>query len=58
MDIDPTKITIGQYADYYSEWDGMIEMGPGCLERLQDRIDALPEGHPSKVKLIPDSEPE
>lgn len=43
------KFVIGQYADYYAELDGMIETGPGCTERLQARIDALPEGHPSKV---------
>lgn len=46
-------IVIGQYADYYSEHDGMVEMGPGCSERLHARIDALPDGHPSKVQLIP-----
>ena len=50
--IDVKKVTIGQYADYYSEWDGMVESGPGCLERLQARIDALPDGHRSKVQLL------
>jgi hypothetical protein len=53
MDIDPKKIVIGEYADYYSEWDGMVETGPGCMERMQARIDDLPEGHPSKVQLLP-----
>lgn len=47
------KAVIGQYADYYIEWDGMVEKGPGCMERMQARIDALPDGHPSKVRLIP-----
>ena len=47
------KCVIGQYSDYYTEWDGMVEIGPGCLERLQARIDALPDGHPSKAELIP-----
>lgn len=51
--VDPREIVMGQYADYYAEWDGMVEKGPGCLERLQARIDALPEGHRSKVQLIP-----
>ncbi len=49
----PIKPVIGQYADYYIEWDGMVESGPGCMERVQARIDALPDGHPSKVQLIP-----
>jgi len=47
------KAVIGQWADYRIEWDGMVESGPGCMERMQARIDALPEGHPSKVQLIP-----
>jgi hypothetical protein len=29
---------IGSYADYYSEWDGMVEFGAGASERLQARI--------------------
>jgi hypothetical protein len=53
MEIDFKELTIGSYADYCIEWDGMFEHGPGCMERMQARIDALPEGHPSKVKLIP-----
>ena len=47
----PKEIVIGQWADYYAEHDGMIEKGPGCSERLQTRIDALPDGHPSKIQL-------
>ena len=43
------QVTIGQWADYYAELDGMVEAGPGCTERLQARIDDLPDGHPSKV---------
>ena len=58
MDIDPSKIVIGSYADYYSEWDGMVEKGPGCLERLQARIDSLPNGHHRKVKLLVTEESE
>ena len=50
---EPIKAVIGQYADYYIEWDGMVEIGPGCMERIQTRIDALPDGHPSKVQLMP-----
>lgn len=48
------KITavIGEYADYYCEHDGMIEVGPGCYERLKARIDALPDGDPRKIELI------
>lgn len=46
-------LIIGEYADYYAEHDGMIELGPGCTERLQARIDALPDGHPSKIELRP-----
>ena len=53
MLIDPKQIVIGSYADYYIEWDGMVEIGPGCMERMQARIDALPDGHPSKVQLMP-----
>ena len=53
MDIDFKKIVIGSYADYYVEWDGLVESGPGCMERMQAKIDALPESHPSKVQLIP-----
>ena len=49
-------IVIGQYADYHAEHDGMIESGPGCSERLQARIDALPEGHPSKTELRPNAQ--
>jgi hypothetical protein len=52
--IDLKKVVIGEYADYYIEWDGMVESGPGCMERMQARIDALPDGHPSKVRLIPE----
>ena len=48
------KAVIGSYADYYIEWDGMVEIGPGCMERIQARIDALPDGHPSKVQLMPE----
>ena len=51
--INSIKPVIGQYADYYIEWDGMVEIGPGCMERIQARIDALPDGHPSKVRLMP-----
>lgn len=51
--IEVKKAVIGQYADYYIEWDGMVEKGPGCMERMQARIDKLPDGHPSKVQLIP-----
>ena len=50
---EPIKAVIGSYADYYIEWDGMVEIGPGCMERIQARIDALPDGHPSKVQLMP-----
>ena len=50
--MDKIQPIIGAYADYYIEWDGMVDTGPGCLERMQVRIDALPEGHPSKVQLI------
>ena len=50
------EAVIGQYADYYIEWDGMVEIGPGCMERMQARIDLLPEGRPSKVRLIPEEE--
>jgi len=46
---------VGEYADYYAELDGMVEKGPGCSERLQARIDALPEGHPSKIEWIPNA---
>ena len=53
---EPIKAVIGSYADYYIEWDGMVESGPGCMERMQARIDLLPEGHPSKVRLIPEEE--
>jgi hypothetical protein len=53
MDIDFKKIVIGSYADYYVEWDGLVESGPGCMERMQAKIDALPESRPSKVQLIP-----
>ena len=53
MDIDIKKVVIGHWADYYIEWDGMVEKGPGCMERMQARIDALPDGPPSKVQLIP-----
>lgn len=46
------KCVIGQYADYYIEHDGMVEHGPGCLERMQRRIDALPDGDdPRKMEL-------
>ena len=51
--VDFKDIVIGQYADYYIEWDGMVESGPGCMERIQARIDSLPDDHPSKVQLIP-----
>lgn len=34
-------IVIGAYADYYAEHDGMVEIGPGCSERLQARIDRM-----------------
>lgn len=37
------KCVIGSYADYYSEHDGMVEIGPGCRERLDARIAAGPE---------------
>ena len=47
------NLIIGEYADYYAEHNGMIELGPGCTERLQARIDALPDGHPSKIELRP-----
>ena len=47
------NLIIGEYADYYAEHNGMIELGPGCTERLQARIDSLPEGHPSKIELRP-----
>jgi hypothetical protein len=40
---------IGSYADYYVEHDGMVEIGPGCSERMQARLDALPDGDPRKV---------
>jgi hypothetical protein len=43
---------IGQWADYYAEHDGMIETGPGCRERLDARIAALPPGDPGKVDRI------
>lgn len=46
------KAVIGQYADYYSEHDGMIEAGPGCSERLAARIAALPPGDPGKMERI------
>ena len=52
--MDKIQPIIGEYADYYIGWDGMVESGPGCLERIQARIDALPDGHPSKVRLMPE----
>jgi hypothetical protein len=51
--MDIKDVVVGEYADFYIEWGGMVESGPGCMERMQVRIDALPEGHLSKVQLIP-----
>lgn len=45
------KCVIGEWADYYSEHDGMIETGPGCSTRLADRIAALPDGDPRKIEM-------
>lgn len=45
------KCVIGQYADYYSEHDGMIETGPGCFDRLADHIEELSGGDPRKIQM-------
>ena len=36
------EAVIGQYADYYIEWDGMVEMDPGVWNVCRPELTFFP----------------